>query len=336
MLFIDPAEMKNTFSKDIFERYAAGTCTEEEQAMVEAWYLNELQKNGHRPSAEELLAVKEDIWKGIRPKRGIVPLIRWASLAAAVLIAVLFVYKWRTDPGTDTKKPQVAGNRSVKPQEEVIFEASGIENKMVKLPDSSIVILEKGSKLTLLPAFNKKYNREVELQGKAFFDIVHNRSRPFIIYSGTVRTTVLGTSFDITAIPHSGIVKVNVIRGMVEVKGSKSGWSTYLKKNMQVVFNSGDSIISRKIVNAAKELSWNKADLEFNDISMDDAKSRLEDQFGYKIIIEDPKLKRETFTYSMRAKESPESFIRSICDFISAGYTIDNKNKTISIQPLNQ
>jgi transmembrane sensor len=336
MLFIDHAEMKNRFSNDIFERYAAGNCTEEEQAMVEAWYLNELQQDGHRPSAERLMAMKEDIWKGIEPKRRIVPLIRWVSVAAAVLIAVLFVYKFRTDVVVDAKKPQVVSNKSIESLKGEVFEASGIENKMVKLSDGSLVILEKGSKLTLLPTFNKKYNREVELQGKAFFDIVHNRSKPFIIYSGTVRTTVLGTSFDITAIPHSGIVKVNVIRGMVEVKGSKSGWSTYLKKNMQVVFNSGDSIVSRKVVNAAKELSWNKADIEFNDISLADAKSRLEDQFGYKISIEDPELKKATFTYSMRAKESPESFINGICAFIGADYSIDNKNKTISIQPLNQ
>jgi transmembrane sensor len=336
MLFIDHAEMKNRFSNDIFERYASGNCTEEERTAVEAWYLNELRKDGDRPSAEQLLEAGDEIWKGIQPKRRIVPLVRWAAVAAAVLLAVLFVYKFRTDVPVDTKKPQVVRSKSIGSPGSEVFEASGIENKMVKLSDGSIVILAKGSKLTLLPAFNKKYNREVELEGRAFFDIAHNRLKPFIVYSGTVRTTVLGTAFDITAIPHSGTVKVNVIRGLVEVKGSKSGWITYLKKNMQVVFNSGDSIISRKLVNAAKELSWNKADLEFNDISLDDAISRLEDQFGYKISIEDPELRKATFTYSMRAKESPESFINGMCAFIGAAYIIDNKNKTISIQPLNQ
>ncbi|RZM20359.1 MAG: DUF4974 domain-containing protein, partial [Pedobacter sp.] len=100
-------------------------------------------------------------------------------------------------------------------------------------------------------------------------------------------------------------------------------------------FNAGDTIISRKAVDAAKELSWNKGDLEFDDVSLADAKSRLEDQFGYKISVDDPELNKATFTYSMRAKESPESFIKSICDFIGASYTINHKNNTISIQPLN-
>lgn len=329
--------MKNSFSKDLFERYTAGNCSDEEKSIVEGWYLNELKQTDSRPSDGQLSDAKEEIWNSIKkPKRSMVPLIRWTSVAAAVLLAILFVYKLRNDVPAEVDKPkQVVGNKPAESPKDEIFEASGIENKMIKLPDGSIVILEKGSKLTLLQAFNKKYNREVELEGKAFFDIAHNRMKPFIIYSGTVRTTVLGTAFDITAIPHSGTVKVNVIRGLVEVKGSKSGWVTYLKKNMQVVFNAGDSIISRKMVDAVKELSWNKSDLEFDDVSLADAKSRLEDQFGYQISVDDPELRKATFTYSMRVKESPESFINGICEFIGASYTINHKNKTISIQPLN-
>lgn len=329
--------MKNTFSKDLFERYTAGTCTEEEKAIVEGWYLNELQQANLRPSDARLLNVREEIWKGLKPKSKLIPFVKWTSVAAAViLVALLFVYKFGADIPVKSEKSQTAGNKPVDSPRGEVLEASGVENKMVKLPDGSIVILEKGSKLTLLPAFNKERNREVELEGKAFFDIVRNPSKPFIIYAGTVQTTVLGTAFDVTAIPGSGTVKVNVIRGMVEVKGSKSGWLTYLRKNMQAVFNASDSVISRKTVDAAKELSWNRSDLEFNDISLADAKSRLEDQFGYRISVEDPELKKATFTYSMRARESPESFIKSICAFIGASYTIDNKKHNISIQPLNQ
>jgi ferric-dicitrate binding protein FerR (iron transport regulator) len=340
MLFIDHAEMKNRFSNDIFERYAAGNCTEEERTAVEAWYLNELRKDGDTPSAEQLLEAGDDIWKGIRPKRRIVPLVRWAAVAAAVLLAVLFVYNFQNKTPEGKGDSATAAKPAVKIQnkdaEGQSFEASGIENKMVRLPDGSIVILAKGSKLVLLPAFNGKYNREVELEGKAFFDVKHNPSKPFIIYTGDVRSTVLGTSFDITAIPGSKSVKVNVIRGLVEVKSVLTHWSTYLPKNTQVVFDDLHERPQRRQVNAEQELSWNRADLEFNDISLADAKPRLEEQLGYKISIEDPELNSATFTYSMRVKESPESFMKSMCDFIGASYKFDYQNKTISIQPLNQ
>lgn len=328
--------MKNTFSKDLFERYTNGTCTEEEQASVEAWYLNQLQQNEGRPSAEQLEAAKADIWKGIQPKRGIVPLIRWASIAAAVLVALLFVYKLQS--GTPEKQGiktlQVSADK--KHEERDVLYASKSANSLKKLPDGTIVILAKGSKLTIFPTFNKKYNREVELEGKAFFDVAHNPVKPFIIYSGNVRTTVMGTAFDITAVPGAKTVTVNVIRGMVEVRNSKTHWMTYLKKNMQIISGEHDEVINRGVIDAAKELAWNKKDLEFSDISLADAKPRLEEQFGYKIVIKDAEMGRQAFNYSMRPNESVESFIESICVVFNAEYTIDHKNNIISIQPLNQ
>jgi transmembrane sensor len=324
--------MKDTYSKDLFAKYASGNCTEEEQAIVEGWYLNEMRQNNTRPSAGQLNTAEAEIWKAIKPKHRINPVIKWASLAAAVLLAVLFVYKLQPQPAKKVTNEAIAAKNNPVPE---VYLASVVENKMIKLSDGSIVILEKGSKLSLLPAFNKNSNREVRLLGKGFFDIAHDPAKPFIIYSGSVRTKVIGTAFDITAIPGSGTVKVNVIRGLVEVRGGKSGLMTYLKKNMQAVFDAGDSIISRKPVNAAKELAWNQGDIEFDEVSLADAKPRLEEQFGYQITVEDPTLRQATFTYSMRAKESPESFIKSICEFIGASYTINHKNKTIIIKPLN-
>jgi transmembrane sensor len=328
--------MKNTFSKDLFERYTAGTCTEEEKAMLEAWYLNQLQQSEGRPSAEQLQAAKEDIWKGIQPKRRSVPLIRWASVAAAVLVPVLFVYKLQSGKQEKEAVKKLTTVAAKKQTEGSVMYASKVGNSVMKLSDGTIVILAKGSKLTLFPTFNKKYNREVELEGKAFFDVAHNPGKPFTIYSGNVRTTVMGTAFDITAIPGSKTITVNVIRGMVEVRNTKSHWMTYLKKNMQIISGEHDEVVNRGVIDAAKELAWNKKDLEFNDISLADAKPRLEEQFGYRILIKDAELGRQAFNYSMRPNESAESFIKSICDLFRASYTIDHKNNTISIQPLNQ
>jgi ferric-dicitrate binding protein FerR (iron transport regulator) len=103
---------------------------------------------------------------------------------------------------------------------------------------------------------------------------------------------------------------------------------------MQVVFGEDNRVKARGPINIDEELEWNKQDLEFNDISMQDAIPRLEEQFGYKIVVADPALKMEKFTYSMRSRESLESFMKSFCAFMGATFVIDKENKTISIQPL--
>lgn len=329
--------MNNNLSKDIFERYAAGICTDEEKAMVEGWYLSELQQDDHRPSDGQLLVAKEEIWNGIRPQHRTVSLMKWISVAAVVSLAILFYIFQKDAPVESTISAQKQSVKNTEIFRDEVLIGSKIENTMFKLSDGSLVILQKGSKLTLLSTFNRKHNREVELEGKAFFDIAHNPAKPFIIYSGNVKTRVMGTAFDVTAIPGTETVKINVVRGLVEVTNTKSHRTTYLKKNMQVVSDETNKFSSRKFIDPEKEMAWNQQDLEFNDISLEDARSRLEDQFGYKISVKDRGLQKATFTYSMRAKESPESFIKSICEFIGASYTIDHKNNIININStLNQ
>jgi transmembrane sensor len=315
--------MKNINSKVLFDKYTAGHCSEEEKAIVEGWFLNELKTEKFRPTDSKIKQAKESSWKVISPKRNTLPFLKWSSYAAAIILIAFFIYEVNIG-----KENQTVATKN-------ILLASKVENMMMKLPDSSIVILEKGSKLTLLPSFNKSI-REVILVGKAFFDIKHNADKPFVIHAGELKTTVLGTSFDIDARPNANEVKINVIRGKVKVENENSLQLGILVKDMQIVYNykSSASIINH--VDAEKELLWNKQDLEFNDISLGDAKTRLEDQFGFKIIVTDPELAKQTFHYSMRAKESVESFVKSICVFIDAGYTIDYKNKIISIQHLNQ
>lgn len=328
--------MKNNLPDHIFEKYATGNCTEEEMALVEAWFLDQLRKDSSRPSDLKIQTAKEEVWKAMMPAKTAKTYFYPWAIAAAVITLLSFAFLFRSDNSSSVITTQETSVKTIQPiSKGTVLIASKIENSMMKLQDGTTVILEKGSELTIFPSFNKVKKREVELSGKAFFDVAHDDSKPFIIHSGKVKTTVLGTAFDITSRPNSDRVVVNVIRGRVKVEDSSRRWATILPKNFQVEFFGTEA--PRKVrVDAAKELAWNQSDLEFNDISLGDAKSRLEQQFGYKIAIDDALLKKATFSYSMRRKEPMESFMKSICAFIGADYSIDHKNKIISIQPLNQ
>jgi ferric-dicitrate binding protein FerR (iron transport regulator) len=91
----------------------------------------------------------------------------------------------------------------------------------VTLPDSSVVYLGAGSSISFPERFAAK-ERTLKLTGEAFFEISKNPERPFVIYTGMLRTTVLGTSFKITAFkgdPQS----VEVATGKVRVSRMESG-----------------------------------------------------------------------------------------------------------------
>ena len=89
-------------------------------------------------------------------------------------------------------------------------------SKEVLLSDGSIVYLEPGSILHFDKNF-KGDNREVYLEGEAFFKIHRNPSKPFLVYYNDFVTKVLGTSFRISTNKSTGQIVVEVKTGHVQV-----------------------------------------------------------------------------------------------------------------------
>jgi transmembrane sensor len=68
------------------------------------------------------------------------------------------------------------------------------------LPDGTTVWLNAGSSLTYDSLYGNKL-REVTLSGEAYFDVVKNPNKPFIIHTGKIYIKVLGTIFDVKSYP---------------------------------------------------------------------------------------------------------------------------------------
>ncbi|RAJ77434.1 ferric-dicitrate binding protein FerR (iron transport regulator) [Chitinophaga dinghuensis] len=89
------------------------------------------------------------------------------------------------------------------------------ERKTLTLPDSSVVQLERGSVIKYAKSFGKT-NRTLDLQGEAFFDVKNDAAHPFIINSKVMKTTVLGTAFNMD-VDNDSLASVVVISGSVQV-----------------------------------------------------------------------------------------------------------------------
>jgi len=87
---------------------------------------------------------------------------------------------------------------------------------MINLPDGSIVWLNAGSRLVYDKNFNTEL-REVTLTGEAYFDVVKNASKPFIIHAGKMDIKVIGTLFNVRSYPGENITEASLIRGSIEV-----------------------------------------------------------------------------------------------------------------------
>jgi transmembrane sensor len=88
------------------------------------------------------------------------------------------------------------------------------EKQKYLLPDGSVVWLNEQSQISYLGEFESQI-REVFLSGEAFFEVVKDRQRPFVIHAGKTVTQVVGTSFNLRALPDEQSVKVSVVSGEV-------------------------------------------------------------------------------------------------------------------------
>jgi transmembrane sensor len=199
-------------------KYFSGEASEEETAMVRQWaaaseehaaefrLMEELWKaSGVEPAVRfdtEAAWTSVDSRLQVRKKSaGGARIIRLAVGIAASLILVLGLW-WMLGKGNNMQNV-----------------VAGADAQLVQLEDGSKVFLRKGASLQYPKKFDKD-DREVSLQGEAFFDISRDPSRPFKISAGEAQVEVLGTSFSLNT--GNGKVELVVKTGRVRFASGKN------------------------------------------------------------------------------------------------------------------
>lgn len=148
------------------------------------------------------------------------------------------------------------------------------------MPDGTKVILNSNSSVKYIDG-GKIAQRQVQLQGEAFFEVVKDSLRPFTVTSNGVRTTALGTSFNVK-IKDSGQVQVALLTGKVEVVGETDKKVVLLPGKSALVDTHGEMVIS--VFDEMEITGWKEGVLVFKDNSLAEIIKRLENWYGVTII----------------------------------------------------
>jgi transmembrane sensor len=209
--------------------------------------------------------------------------INWRWAIAAVFILFAAASTWlalRTN--LLTSKQEIAAAKKI---ESSVFTGK----QFISLPDGSTVILNEHSTLTYNSAFNKSV-REVTLTGEGYFDIHHNPAKPFIVSTGEVHTTVLGTAFNISAYPDREEIKVTVTRGKVQVK-NKEMLLGVITPDQQIAVNTLTDAFEKTDTKAEEAVAWKSSYLIFDNMSLEAAAVLMEERFNTKIVFSKEELK---------------------------------------------
>lgn len=179
-------------------------------------------------------------------------------------------------------------NQSVEIPTTLVYQTGEEEQLNVSLPDGSEVVLNENTKLTYLPQGSK---RAATLVGEAFFEIERDEDRPFEILSGSAKTVVLGTSFNVRAYPNEPTVEVSVASGKVAfVEAKTTAKPVFLEKGSRGVFNKKADSVQKETVATANANAWKTRQLVFNDEMMKEVIPTLERYFEVELELGNTKI----------------------------------------------
>jgi len=323
---------------ELFRRYHTGEATQRERNIIDTW---DPEEDGSTTENDETLEKECDtglVWNAVSrelqfdqrtltvPKRHFSlrrysrQLVAAASVILILGVGITFWYSTR-DGDSSAFFVQQAPTKT-------LFQTTDAQTKSIILPDGSRIQMNRGTKFSYAThAFNRK-QREVWLEGEAFFEVAKNKEKPFIIHTGAMQTTVRGTSFNVKAYPQLNENIVSVRSGKVEVNDATHTFGL-LTHNKQLTYNTStkNSLISES--NWEDAAGWTKGRLVLNG-GIEELSLRLRQQFGVEVSFEKNALANERLTGTFDKTSKLTDVLTTIGAIYNIRYTIKNNHVTIS------
>lgn len=164
------------------------------------------------------------------------------------------------------------------------------------LPDGTKVNLNSESSLVYPETFDGDF-RSVRLEGEAFFEVVKNPEKRFVVTTPhNARVEVLGTSFNMEAFKWDSIVSTTLVSGKVAFI-SRSG-QVNMKPGEKLVYNIQADRASIYQTNGEAEISWKNGMIIFRKTPFEEALRMLTKRFNVDFVVSNNKYVKDFYTGS--------------------------------------
>lgn len=202
------------------------------------------------------------------------------------------------------------------------------EVRRVPLADGSFASLNTASKIEVAMADTR---RNIRLdQGEAWFQVAHDRSRPFVVEAGDVRVQAVGTAFSVRR--RDGGADVLVTEGVVEtwVVGRENQRTRIAAGARGFVSDTAPRVEVAQAPEAVdRALAWRVGDIALNGEPLSYAVEEINRYNRAQIVIENPALGNEPLVGYFRT-DDPENFARAIASTLGARARSDGRTIRLS------
>lgn len=219
--------------------------------------------------------------------------------------------------------------------EQLVYNTLKIPNGkrfQLQLSDGTVVHLNAGTTFKYPVKFIKGENRQVFLDGEAFFDVSKDKKHPFVVNADELNVRVLGTHFNVSNYPEDDMTDVVLVEGSVGMYVSGDQFdetkNTILKPGTKGSFGKKDKSIKTRKVNPALYTCWMNGGLYFRNMTFATISKKLERHYDVVITNQNNKFGNERFNASF-GDEPAEKVLSYFGDVYGIKYTIKNNKITI-------
>ena len=191
----------------------------------------------------------------------------WLRIAAGIALIAVFGILMRT----------------LLTQNDIVVTAMD-ETKELELPDGTVISLNRNSTMSYSEDYGQD-NRNVLLNGEAFFEVVTNSALPFKANAGNTVVQVLGTSFNISARNDTETVEVVVETGRVQFSDSKELTKIELSAGEKGIFEKSTGNLKQEENSDENYMAWKTGEIVFNETDLETVVATLNRLFGNRITI---------------------------------------------------
>lgn len=189
------------------------------------------------------------------------------AFSACAVSAVMFLGGWHLSRVSNEPRKEVT-----------LITSDGFRGDHT-LPDGSRVRLNGNSSLTYYNDLKGK-ERVVRLEGEGYFDVQHDASKPFIVKMNHIDVKVLGTSFDAECYPGSGLERVILKNGSVQVVRHDNNETFGIVPDQMYTYSTFDGKVTVSSVDASSACRWYEPYLQFKNSRLEDILTNIEHRYN--------------------------------------------------------
>lgn len=309
----------------LFRKYFSGKCNEDEckevekyisvhPQLIDQFFEEEWERSADTIPTEVSVKIKNDVYSAIKEESTEKKIVHFSLLRVAAAIAVLLVVGAGIFYINNYKKYRA--------EQWVRVDNPGARIKSVIMPDNSTIWLNANSSISYSNLYNTS-KRELKLSGEAFFQVSKNPQKPFIVHSGNLSTTALGTSFNISAYEKDQMVRVVLVTGKVAVDLKKSFNDEHrviLTSGKMIEFENKNSKWSSSVINTASVTSWRNSKLTFINEPLPDALRKIARYYQISIRFNEEELSHLHLDGTFDAMQEKDRVLKTVLSIYGLGW----------------